>query len=187
VALLTHRGRRGTRAAILLSSALLLAGGTALRAQNFNEYEVKSAMIYKFASFVDWPAGTGSGPFCIGILGRDPFGRRLDQAIRGKSIHGRRFVVRRFSFGQDTGTCQIVFVGLTERKTQREALERLRREPVLTVGDTPGFCENGGMINLVLANHQIHFQINTDAAAQARLAVSSSLLSLASIVHGGAQ
>ena len=187
MAFLIQRGRRPTGRALLLPVALLLAAASPLAAQVFKEYEVKAAMLYKFAGFVEWPATPAGAPLCIGVLGHDPFGPALDQAIQGKSINGRPFVVRRFKTGQGTGNCQIVFVSSSETKVLRGILDRLRREPVLTVGDTPGFCEDGGIINLELADNRVHFQINPEAAELARLVVSSRLLSLASIVHGGAQ
>jgi hypothetical protein len=187
VAFLIQRGRGRTGRAFFLPVALLLAAGSPLAAQVFKEYEVKAAMLYKFAGFVEWPRSPAGAPLCIGVLGHDPFGPALEQAVQGKSINGRSFVVRRFKTGQETGNCQIVFVSSSERKALRGILGRLRREPVLTVGDTPGFCEDGGIINLELADNRVHFQINLEAAEQARLVVSSQLLSLASIVHGGTQ
>ncbi len=187
MAFLIQPGRGPTQKALHLAVALLLAASRPLAAQVFNEYEVKAAMLYKFAGFVEWPASPAGAPLCIGVLGHDPFGPALEQAIQGKSIDGRPFIVRRFKTGQETGTCQIVFVSSSEKKVLRGILDRLRREPVLTVGDTPGFCEDGGIINLELADNRVHFQINPGAAELARLVVSSKLLSLAGIVHGGAQ
>jgi len=167
--------------------ALLLAAGSPVTAQVFKEYEVKAAMLYKFAGFIEWPGLPVGAPLCIGVLGNDPFGPALERAVQGKSTNGRPFVVRRFKTAQGTGHCQIVFVGSSEKKVLRETLDRLRREPVLTVGDSPGFCEDGGIINLELTDNHVHFQINPEAAELARLVVSSKLLSLASIVHRATQ
>ncbi|MGA3017638.1 MAG: YfiR family protein [Bryobacteraceae bacterium] len=187
MAFLIQRGRGRTGRALFVPVALLLAARVPVAAQVFKEYEVKAAILYKFAGFVEWPAAPAGAPLCIGVLGHDPFGPALDQAIQGKSINGRPFVIQRFKTGQETGNCQIVFVSSSEKKVLRGILDRLRREPILTVGDTPGFCEDGGIVNLELADNRVHFQINPEAAELARLVVSSKLLSLAGIVHGGTQ
>ena len=50
---------------------------------------------------------------------------------------------------------------------------------MLTVGEWPQFTENGGMINFVLENNKIRFQINDQAARGAGLKISSKLLNLA--------
>ena len=110
MAFLIERGRGRTGRVLLLPVALLLAAGSPVTAQVFKEYEVKAAMLYKFAGFVEWPRSPAGAPLCIGVLGHDPFGPALDQAIQGKSINGRPFVVRRFKTGQGTGNCQIIFV-----------------------------------------------------------------------------
>jgi hypothetical protein len=184
LAILIQRVCRGTRKALFLPLALLLAVCVPLSAQVFNEYEVKAAILYKFAGFVEWPHWPADAPFCIGVLGHDPFGPALDRAIQGKSIDGRPFVVRRFKSGEGTGNCQVVFISSSEKKVLGGILDRLRREPVLTVGDMPGFCKDGGIINLELEDNHVHFQINPEAAELARLVVSSQLFRLAGIVHG---
>ncbi len=50
---------------------------------------------------------------------------------------------------------------------------------LLTVGETPGFLEHGGIINLVEVQGRIRFEINQEAAKRAGLTVSSRLLRLA--------
>jgi hypothetical protein len=187
VTFLIQRGRGRTERAFFLPVALLLAAGSPVAAQVVKEYEVKAGMLYKFAGFVEWPGSPADALFCIGVLGHDPFGPALERAVQGKSINGRPFVVRRFKTGWEAGNCQIVFISSSERKLLRGILDWLSRKPVLTVGDTPGFCEDGGIINLELADNHVHFQINPEAAELARLALSSQLLSVASIVHGGTQ
>lgn len=165
-------------------SAVLGLGAWRLCAQVVNEYEVKAAFLCKFASFVDWPDGTPAATGsrrCIGLAGDDPFGPVLDQLALGK------FAVHRFQPGQVSGECQIVFVAASERKRLRALLDRLRGEAVLTVSDMPGFCEQGGMIDLEVADHRIALRINPEAAGRARLQVSSRLLSVARIVRDAAQ
>ncbi len=62
------------------------------------EYEVKAAFLLNFTKFIEWPAGafaSPDSPFTICILGRDPFGRALDQIVAGESVNGRKLAVRR--------------------------------------------------------------------------------------------
>jgi len=55
---------------------------------------------------------------------------------------------------------------------------------VLTVGDTKGFAELGGIINFVLDNDRVRFEVNRKAAEQAGLKISSKLLIVAKLVIG---
>jgi hypothetical protein len=58
-------------------------------------------------------------------------------------------------------------------------LGQIDRKPILTVGESEFFLQNGGMIRLFRAGDRLRFQINAGAAQQRGLKVSSQLLSLA--------
>jgi len=54
--------------------------------------------------------------------------------------------------------------------------------PLLTVGDSAGFCRQGGAIGFFLEDGKVRFEINVAAAERRGLRVSSSLLRLARII-----
>ncbi len=166
----------------LLSLCFLGPLSSTVQGQSFSEYQVKAAFLYNFAKFVDWPGdalGNGNGPLVIGVIGDDPFGGALDQAINGKTVKGRTLVVRRLKWGQDLRSCHVLFISSSEQKRLREIIESLRGASVLTVGDMGQFNQHGGIINLILEANKVRFEINSRGADQARLRISSKLLSLA--------
>lgn len=166
--------------------SVLLWIAVPLRSQTSSEFEVKAAFLYKFASFVEWPHDTPNLPISICVAGQDPFGGALDRVVQGKTINGREFVIRRLKSG-DAGTeCHILFVSSSERKRLRVTLDRAQGAAVLTVGDMPEFCQNGGAINFGVSDKRIQLEINPNAAERAGLQLSSRLLSLAKIVRGSA-
>ena len=57
-----------------------------------------------------------------------------------------------------------------------------RQGSYLTVGETPGFAERGGMIRLMLEDNRVRFEVNVDAAHDGNLNISSRLLTLARII-----
>jgi hypothetical protein len=61
-------------------------------------------------------------------------------------------------------------------------LDAVRGAPVLTVGNGTYFTEQGGMIDFVSQESTLHFEINFEAAEDARLRISAKLLALARIV-----
>ncbi len=76
--------------------AVLALTSTNVRAQGFNEYQVKAAFLYNFAKFVEWPSQSFKGPkdsLNICVLGEDPFGQLLTDTVNGKTLEGRPFVV----------------------------------------------------------------------------------------------
>ena len=160
--------------------------GALAQSKEASEYEVKAAFLYNFAKFVEWPPDASrdlSDPLTICIVGQDPFGTVLDEAVRGKTISGHNLVIRRLKPGQTWKGCQIAFISSSEGKDLLSILEGSKRSGVLTVGETEGFAQLGGMINFVIEQERVHFEVNVEDAERAGLKISSKLLSLAKIVR----
>jgi YfiR/HmsC-like len=155
------------------------------RAQAFNEYQVKAAFLYTFAKFVEWlpPASTSpSAAVTICVLGEDPFGNFLDDAIRGKTVGDRPLAVHRLTRLPVAHECQILFIAESERNRMPVLLASVTTDGLLTVGDTAEFAAQGGIIGLQLDGDRIRLRVNLIAAEKAKLRISSRLLSLATIV-----
>lgn len=149
------------------------------------ERRVEALFVYNFAKFVDWPPSFFASPqdqFTICIVGDDPFGGELDQAVIGKYINGRRTAIKRVIKGRDAHACQIAFVGYPDERRVKATLEELASFSVLTVGAAKGFTEWGGVVNLTLESNKVGFEINMDAAERSQLKISSKLLKLAKAV-----
>ena len=171
----------------MVGVGLLLAMPREAAAQT-KEYQVKAAFLFNFAQFVEWPPGAyadTNAPFCIGILGDDPFGKALEQTIQGENIEGHKMVVQRSHQVADLANCQMIFVSKSEKSRVTEILAALGSRPVLTVGEVPGFARGGGGINFFLEGAKVRFEINPDVAQTEGLKISSQLLSLGKLVPGG--
>jgi hypothetical protein len=158
------------------------AGGAGAQ---IDEYQVKAAFLYNFVKFVEWPASSFpklNDPIVICILGQNPFDDSLSEAIRGKLWEGRALTIVQITDLPPKSRCQILFVSSSERQRFRSMAASLKGSGILTVGDTPGFIDDGGIINLKLEGGKIRFDINVEAAGQAHLTVSSKLLNLAQTV-----
>ena len=145
------------------------------------EYPVKATYLYKFAPFVIWPEAAFSGatsPFVICILGDDPFGPVLDQAVSSQRVGQRPLVVRRLDHVDRGMGCQILYLGGARGQSAGDAIAAVRGTPVLTVTDAAR-AEPQGVIHFVVRDNRVRFQIDDQAAAQNGLAISSKLLSLA--------
>jgi hypothetical protein len=162
-------------------AAQLVWGGSAL-AQNsgFSEYQVKAAFLYNFGKFVEWPTNdfaSTNTPLLIGIYGENPFGNDLPAVIQNKYIDGHPVITREVSLDELKG-CQILFISRSEQKNLNEILKALDGAGVLTVTENLS-TESGVMINFVLENDRIRFEINNTAAEKVGLKLSSKLLTLA--------
>jgi len=185
------------RLGILIAILGMTLNGTPLAyaqtgdAPDSSEYLIKAGFIYNFAKFVEWPSAAFAqpdSPIVIGVLGTDPFGSVLDRLVQDKKIGQRGFVVRRYKWGKDLKDlkdlrdCKILFVSTSEKAHADEIIQLVKWLPILTVGETPGFAERGGVIRFTVEDNRVRFEVNVDAAHQADLNISSRLLTLAKII-----
>jgi hypothetical protein len=149
------------------------------------DYSVRAVFLYNLTQFVDWPPAAFQNartPLVVGILGENPFGRHLEEAIEGEKNNGRPLVIRNFTTEEEIENCHVLFINLPEVSQTSQVLEKIEGRSILTVSDHAGFLEAGGMVQLVQADNKIHFQINPDAASEADLKVSSKLLRVAEVI-----
>ena len=189
--------RMHTRASSFFHCTLLLAITWTVMAAPFlhaqqsspTENEVKSAYLYNFGKFVEWPAkAPGVGDFfTICALGDDTFGSTLEATIAGESINGKKVLVKRVAKPQDAVSCRILFISSSQQSRLKEILAELDNTSVLTVSDMPEFTRRGGMIQFVVEANRVRFEVNLTSAERSGLTLSSQLLKVAINVTRSAQ
>ncbi len=153
-----------------------------------NPYRVKAAFLRNFAHYVTWPDEAFSGsdsPWCIGILGRDPFGEILEKTFEGRSEQGRAFEIFRADTPDELPPCQIIFIAYRDAAQRHSVLDKLKNRPVLTVGDAPEFLREGGVIGFKVVD-RVSMGINLDQARAAALKIQTRMLEVSSDIleHG---
>jgi hypothetical protein len=152
------------------------------REQAFREYDLKAVFLYNFTQFVEWPPRAfpdSSTPLVIGILGADPFGKILDEVVRGEVIRNRKLIVQRYARPEEVKTCHVLFISRSETGRLDQLLASLKGRNILTVGESGGFTQQGGMIGFATERNKIRLRINLTAAKEAGLIISSKLLRVA--------
>jgi hypothetical protein len=143
---------------------------------------VKAAFLYKFEPFVNWPAEafpSVDSPFNLCVVGNDPFGSLLDRVVAGQQTAGHGIVVVRLESPSPEAHCSMLYIGTADAGAARQAEAAVAGAPVLTVTDSIDDSSAKGMINFVIADNRIRFEIDAARARQAGLDISSKLLSLA--------
>jgi hypothetical protein len=154
-------------------------------AQAASEYQVKAAYVYNFAKFVEWPARdfpSPTAPIALCVLDDPSFASELNRIVKGKAVANHPVSVVPVQTPEQSRNCHVLFINSSHDGQSRHIIEVLRDTNVLTVGETKGFVENGGIINFVLQDDHVQFQVNHKAANDAGLSISSRLLALARVV-----
>ena len=144
--------------------------------------EIQAAFLVKFCAYVKWPEEAFSksdDPIIVGIVGRDPFGSTVDKIARSFKAKGRRVEVKRFITPRSITKNHVLFIPSSEQKNMTEIQAALSGNPVLLVGNFPGFLEQSGSINFVMVGKKIRFNICRENYQKAGLVISSKLLAVA--------
>jgi len=164
--------------------------------------QLKAAFIYNFIKFVEWPDEKDvdhDKPITIGIIGSRDFVQAFEP-IKHERIKNRDISIKYFA-GYERLTessepndqqwqqsmaalkaCDVLLLCKCNDAhigNSTEIVKALRGSSILTVGETAGFLESGGMINFLMQGNKVRFEINHASAKQAKLRIRSQLLRLA--------
>lgn len=147
------------------------------------EQRVKAAFLYKFAGYVEWPAPAFVGrdePVVIGVIGADALADELEQVLAGRRLGTRPLIMQRLSTVDPTTRVHVLFVGRDVDPGQVSAvLTQTRGRPVLTVTESDSGWPAGSVINFIIDNDKVRFQISAPAAENNGLRVGSQLFAVA--------
>lgn len=147
------------------------------------EYQIKAAFIYNFTKFVTWPQGhfkSENEPIIIAVLGSNPFGPELADAVRNREVRGRRFTVKTGISADELLGVDLLFVPSgKESILPMETLQMLHMSGTLTVGESPGFSEKGGIIVFTLRDEKVRFKLDWDSAQATGFQFSAQFIQLA--------
>lgn len=183
---------RSSRRALLLAAFAALgkahANGDA-DADGDAEYQVKAAFVCKFGNYVDWPAqalGAAGEPFRIGVLANSAVVEAFRRTAAAASVAGRPVEVRRLARGEGLQGLQVIFVSRAMSPQAGEVIAAVQGRPVLTVTELDPGASTGvaSMINFVVVDDKVRFDILLPPAAQSGLKISVRLLSVARRVEG---
>ena len=177
------------RSLLALGAAVMLAlgslAGSAAAQDRSLEYAVKGTYLYKFVPFVAWPNGTFStaaSSFDICILGDSSFAILVTNGVAGQNAEGHPLAVRRVTTIAEESSCQVLFISSSDAAIMNAALVAVRGRPVLTVTDAAPSGQHG-IVNFVLLDDRVRFEIDLGQAARNGISISSKLLSLAVTVQ----
>ena len=173
------------RVAATLAFLLLPVGAHDVMAQTTPqaaEHEIKAAFLYKFIGYIEWPPrafAREDSPLVIGVAGAPAMADELASIVAGRSINGHNLLLRRIEPGDAVAGVHVLFVGRATGKRAAELLNAARGQATLTVTESDETFPAGSVINLVVVDGKVRFDVHARNAEAENIKVSARLLSVA--------
>lgn len=182
-----RRSWRGVARPLLQQVVLALAIGASAGGAQTDEPGVRSAFVFNFLQFVDWPAGRlpETAPMVLCLLDESPVSTRL-LALEGQRIRTHQVQVRKIGVSPELSGCHAVFVPSTSTWRLTGLLLHYAASGMLFISEAPGSTRVDAAINMFLHDNKVVFDVNLTAARAQDLTISSKLLRLARRVYGSA-
>jgi hypothetical protein len=151
------------------------------------ERQVKAAYLYKFGSYVEWPERAFVGPentVKVGIIGASALADELSQMVAGRTINGRQISVRKVRSGEVLTAFNVLFIGSASNDKLGEILATTKGLPILTVTEAADGLAQGSIINFVVVDGKVRFEVAPKTAHLGNLNISARLLAAAFKVAG---
>lgn len=144
-----------------------------------SEYEVKAGLIYRFGLFSRWPKGSfkdEKSPLAICVMSNNAEVEKIfETEIRGKTIGGRKVVVKGVFGKKAIDDCHILYINSDNKEFIRENLKLANGKSVLTIGETEDFTQMCGIITISIKHGKVRFYINEQAGKRAGLKFKSGM------------
>ena len=184
------------RTLYILALATLLLGLGSRSGRGFNsaiaqdagysQDEIEAAFLYRFAGFVSWPHDAlPPSAFTVAVLDDDALAADLQRMLPDNQLKGRRAQLRRITSIDQLGDAQILFIGGSDASKLKHWLAPIAGRPILVVTSQPGALDDGSIINFLVIDRHVRFEISLAAARRSGLTISADLLSVATHIEGG--
>jgi len=145
--------------------------------QDTSEAAVKTAFLYNFFKFVDFPGSDNLTQYTLCTY-QDNLGDSL-LTLLDKHVAGKPLIVLRTQDLEQLKYCQIAYLGVSAVTVAAQ----LKRFPVLTVSSVPNFAEQVGIIGFTVKDNRLSFEVNLATANIAHVYINAKLLKLARYVY----
>ncbi len=171
---------------LLMFSLLSINYGVASpRHDLINEYLVKAAFTLNFARLTQWPEQKlkFSQNINICVMGNETL-KSSFHMVNGKIINGHISHFTIISRLNMIRQCHILVISGIKQSNMRQIFKLAQQHSILTISELPDIHQSGAILNFIIQNNKIRFQIDPVKALQSGLKISSRLLKLAIIKKG---
>ncbi len=148
------------------------------------EAKYKASFTLSFIRYIGWPEASTKGDFVIGVLRNTEIADMLKAQASGKKFGFQDVIIKEFKNVEEITACQVIFIS-SNINFSRNASQIMQKigENALIIGENEGAINYGAMINFVIREDKLKFEISKSNASKAGLQISSKLGTMASAIN----
>lgn len=144
----------------------------------------KSVFTLNFIRYIGWPEAATKGDFVIGVLKEDKIAEWLVSQSGGKKFGYQDVVIKSFKSVEEVSNCQVLYVA-SSINFSRHAQDLLSKigNHALVITESEGATKHGSVINFVVRDETLKFEIDDANAQKLGLSISSKLTSMTAAIQ----
>jgi len=139
---------------------------------------LKASLAYNLAKFVQWPEQAEPRKYWQLCYFSETYDLSF-KPLKNKKLLGKGLHVKRIRDVSGVINCDIVYIDADNRRLLRRLFVALGEKPVLTISDSRGFIDQGGMIEVFSMDGRLRFKVNHTEMKNSKILMSSKALQLA--------
>lgn len=168
----------------LIVLVLFLGSVGFAKAQNPELNKYKALFTLNFIRYIDWPEEAKKGDFIIGVLKNSDLAEEIKNKTADKKFGYQKIIIKSFSDIDEVTDCQIIYVSsyFNFSKHASEIAKRLNNKSSLVITEDNGAIAEGSMINFVVRENKLKFEVSADNANNYGLGFSNTLVSMSNAI-----
>ena len=145
----------------------------------------KAVFTANFIRYIGWPEAAKQGDFVIGVVRDKEMTDYLKSISKGKKFGFQNIVIKEFKSPDEVTYCQVLFISdnINLSKNAAKMIDKLGGKNSLIITEKEGATKYGSMINFVIRDGKLKFEISKKNASAFGLQISSKLQNMASAIN----
>lgn len=144
----------------------------------------KAMLTLNFIRYLGWSDEAREGDFVIGVIKERELSQWLKKLSAGKKLGFQDIVVKEFKNVDEMEDCQVIFVSQSSNYSKiSDAVQQKVGKNTLIVTEVDGATSKGAMINFVVRDDKLMFELHKKNAAIGGIQFSQKLESLAGAIN----
>lgn len=148
------------------------------------EAKFKATFTLNFIRYIGFPEEMTKGDFVIGVVKSKEIADQMKEQSTGKKFGFQDVVIKEFKSVEEVSACQVIFVSSFANYAKNAAsISQKVGKNCLIVTESEGATASGAIINFVIREEKLKFEIHKANASKAGLQISSKLEGMASAIN----